>query len=147
VIRSAEVHADLESCLHDALPVPERQPGFLVNDLFFVAGSSAMARVNACGPIFVLLGRSGQLRRRHTASYSRGTTRAAKRNADEDARKLRLRRVFVAFRPLLFIARPRGARSGVRRCPPSLFSLWLSQRRRVRGSQPRWEPNYRARVT
>jgi hypothetical protein len=53
------VHADLESCLHDAVPVPERQPGFLVNDLMFVAGSSAMARVRRMLPRFVLSGQSG----------------------------------------------------------------------------------------
>jgi len=67
-----EVHADLESCLHDAVPVPERQPGFLVNDLIFVAGSSAMAQVRrmrlrrlSCQD------KAGQLRRRHKASCSR----------------------------------------------------------------------------
>jgi len=30
--------------------MPERQPGFLVNDLFFVAGSSAMAGVRRTRP-------------------------------------------------------------------------------------------------
>ena len=119
------MHADLESCLHDAVPVPERQPGFLVNDLIFVAGSSAMARVRRMRLRHLSCqDKAGQLRRRHKASCSRGTTRAAKRNAAERARKGRLKGAFSSRFVRGSLCQIRAGRGlALRRCPPSLCVL------------------------
>ena len=58
-----------------------------------------------------------------------------------------LKALFVAFRPQLFMPEPRWARSGVAAVPAVSVCAVLSQRRRVRGSQHRWGPNKRARVS
>ena len=128
--------------------MPERQPGFLVNVCLFVAGSSAMARVSARGsgvcPFRTKRGSSGVGVSLVLQGHDSGGEKECGRRCSKIAPKWR---VFVTFRPRFFMPEPRWARSGVRRCPPSLCAHALSQRRRVRGSQHRWGPNKRARVS
>lgn len=102
--------------------MPERQSGFLVNDLLFVAGSSAMARVmtHAARPLSCqdAAGSSGVGVQPRAPGARLGRRKGMRTKTLERARKA----LFVAFRPRLFMAR--AALGAVWRCGGAAVSVF-----------------------
>lgn len=103
--------------------------------------------LGACGPAVVLSGHSGQLRRRREPRAP-GARLGRRKGMRTKTLENHAQGVFSLLFVRCFLLPGRAVRGlALRRCPPSLCQLSLSQRRRVRGSQQRWGPYQRARVT
>ena len=128
--------------------MPERQPGFLVNVCLFVAGSSAMARVSAHGsgvcPFRTKRGSSGV----GVSLVLQGHDSGGEKECGRTARKACLNGTFSSrFVRVLYSQSRAGRGLALRRCPPSLCALWLSQRRRGAGTKIAGGAELSGRVT